>query len=1554
MPLATLALAFQQTESAAAMATAEAIHKKVILQSWKDWKIWLISPKALATSKKVWQFVDPDQSTELGNAPVRPRPSDIVTTATMLSDLTEPQMRDFKYQMEEYRDDLQEYKRQEKALEEVNAHIIQSIAPRYLYTIQDKVSPRDKLKALKAEAAPTTMVRTLEAQSTYRRLLRTVRTKDLDNWLQEWEQALTEATEADIPDTKGVNGLTEFLTAVQSAIPDFCTHWKNKILDIYTEDPNAVPGKELPSLFKLTEHFRNAMRHHIADAAHQKVAFAATLNGRPSTTPGQGQEATGRQPKCICGKRHEYKLCYHLNESIRPSGWTLNQKTLENINNRLKNDEKLRETIKKHTGYVAKTEDLAQPKESVQQQENKPNSFATTVVAQVTATLTDPDSYPRPAEETYVLCNSTILDSGSSIHIFNDRSRFRDFRPAPADSSVLTGGGNCLIEGYGTVDVTVQTDGDQQSTIELRDTAYCPSFQCNIASMRRFARNNVFFDQGKMILEWKGTTLAKVHDLHDQYVLEWRAPVQHHAFAASQKPRHYPTSRDPRPDKIGTLMDWHERLGHPGVNALNHLVEATTGAIVTDPDEPLNCEACAQGKATKVISRRPPRRQTTRPFQYFHFDLFENIRGLGNGRWALLFTDIHTGMAFFYVLSSKSEIFPTLKSFLQWIKRQYGQEVQGLTTDGERSLGNAFVQYGKDEGIDITITPRATSALNGPAERAGGVVFMKSRVMRIQARLPEALWPEITRTAVLLHNMTPSEAHGWKAPHTILHEWLQDNNIDHIVRPSLPDLAHLVKFGARAYPLTNAAKEGKERTHKLQERAHIGYLVGYVGTNVYRIWLPDRNEVIATRDVRFDENTTYDPAEEGITPIPQGIQDPWVECVEVLELPDLGSEEATEPTPEDFDDEPLTKDSITVATSPQIAQEATPPSSPPLELPLDINIIPAQSELTEQLPSDSEQLSRSPESDIQLSEQMTQISEGINVLNILPEGSQRRRKKSARAAGLMTYYNLIQPHTAFHTAFNTALQHRMHRSTLPPAPRNWKEAMESPFRPQWMTAAQAEWTKLQQQRVMEEVQRIEAKSTPLRLGWVFGYKFDEDDYLVRFKARLVVRGNQQPYTGKDTYASTLAARTLRVLLALMAKFGLEAMQFDVVSAFTNSINDEEIWVEYPDGYRVRNACLRLLKALYGLRRAPLLWQRLLTEFLKEIGLQPVSEDSCVYLNDKIILFYFVDDLIVLYRPEDQAEAETFKEKLMARFEVRLLGKPQWFLGIRIIRDMDQGTLSICQDTYIDKVIHQFHLEGRTVPQTPAPVEELLPYDGRASPEATLFYQTIVGSLIYLVVTTRVDIAFTVSKLAQFMNNPSPIHHAVAEHCLLYLWGTKYLGIQYRRDGTDEGPEAFICASDASFADNSIDRKSSQAFVMKLFGGPVAWKANKQDTVTTSSTEAELLAMTSAAREMCSMKRLFDGLRLQLGFDPSIYCDNLQAIGIITKTAQQLQTKLKHVDIHQLWLRQEYQQGRVDVDWVESAKMPADGLTKFLPKKRFADFIKMLGMVDLKAMIVVKE
>ena len=105
-------------------------------------------------------------------------------------------------------------------------------------------------------------------------------------------------------------------------------------------------------------------------------------------------------------------------------------------------------------------------------------------------------------------------------------------------------------------------------------------------------------------------------------------------------------------------------------------------------------------------------------------------------------------------------------------------------------------------------------------------------------------------------------------------------------------------------------------------------------------------------------------------------------------------------------------------------------------------------------------------------------------------------------------------------------------------------------------------------------------------------KFNDDGIVTKFKARICVRGDLQFWNNEDTYAATLAAKSFRLLMALTAKFDLETRQLDAVNAFTNSPLDKEIYVDWPPGYKNDSnghQCLRLLKALYGLCRSPLLW-----------------------------------------------------------------------------------------------------------------------------------------------------------------------------------------------------------------------------------------------------------------------------------------------------------------------------------------------------------------------------
>jgi Reverse transcriptase (RNA-dependent DNA polymerase) len=141
-----------------------------------------------------------------------------------------------------------------------------------------------------------------------------------------------------------------------------------------------------------------------------------------------------------------------------------------------------------------------------------------------------------------------------------------------------------------------------------------------------------------------------------------------------------------------------------------------------------------------------------------------------------------------------------------------------------------------------------------------------------------------------------------------------------------------------------------------------------------------------------------------------------------------------------------------------------------------------------------------------------------------------------------------------------------------------------------------------------------------------------------------------------------------MLMALAAKWDLEIRQLNAVNAFPNSELDEEVYIELSDGFKLLGKMGRLLRALYGLRRSLLLWQKLLLSALKELGLQAGLEELCLFLDNYLIVFFFVNDITYIYKACDYAIADEFRDNLIKRFKIRDLEELRWFLEIRITRD----------------------------------------------------------------------------------------------------------------------------------------------------------------------------------------------------------------------------------------------------------------------------------------------
>jgi hypothetical protein len=182
---------------------------------------------------------------------------------------------------------------------------------------------------------------------------------------------------------------------------------------------------------------------------------------------------------------------------------------------------------------------------------------------------------------------------------------------------------------------------------------------------------------------------------------------------------------------------------------------------------------------------------------------------------------------------------------------------------------------------------------------------------------------------------------------------------------------------------------------------------------------------------------------------------------------------------------------------------------------------------------------------------------------------------------------------------------------------------------------------------------------------------------------------------------------------------------------------------------------------------------------------------------------------------------------------------------------------------------------------------------KATPQGIHASQGKVGSLQFATSITRPDSARADSKLAEFLTNPGPQHMAAIDQALTYLYVTQFLAIAFGPLESDTtGQEVFDTIlhrvfdpySDTTFTNRTRTRPSAQGYLFKLFGGPIDWQSSKQKTISTSTTDAKLLALSNASKEAIWWDRLFKDLGFDLGHELEIKCDNKQTIRLLVKDA----------------------------------------------------------------------
>ncbi|KAK3039791.1 hypothetical protein RJ639_027104 [Escallonia herrerae] len=302
------------------------------------------------------------------------------------------------------------------------------------------------------------------------------------------------------------------------------------------------------------------------------------------------------------------------------------------------------------------------------------------------------------------------------------------------------------------------------------------------------------------------------------------------------------------------------------------------------------------------------------------------------------------------------------------------------------------------------------------------------------------------------------------------------------------------------------------------------------------------------------------------------------------------------------------------------------------------------------------------------------------------------------------------------------------------------------------------------------------------------------------------------------------------------------------------------------------------------------------------------------------------------------------KKLLSReFDMKDLGSAKKILGMEIHRDRKAGKLWVTQKSYVEKVLERFSMLNAKPVSIPLGAhfqlssqlclgtKEDVKYMSRVP------YANAVGCLMYAMVCTRPDISHAVSMVSRYMGNPGKKHWDAVKWIFRYLAGSTNFGVMFDRDGAKGEVSGFV---DSDYAGDLDSRRSTTGYIFTFYGGPICWKSVLQSTTALSTTEAEYMTLTEAAKEALWLK----GLVEELGFKQRgvlLQCDNQSALDLAKN--QVFHARTKYIDVRYHRVREWINSKQIVVHKVHTNDNAADMLTKTVTTEKWSAFLPSKGM-----------
>jgi hypothetical protein len=440
----------------------------------------------------------------------------------------------------------------------------------------------------------------------------------------------------------------------------------------------------------------------------------------------------------------------------------------------------------------------------------------------------------------------------------------------------------------------------------------------------------------------------------------------------------------------------------------------------------------------------------------------------------------------------------------------------------------------------------------------------------------------------------------------------------------------------------------------------------------------------------------------------------------------------------------------------------------------------------------------------------------------------------------------------------------------------------------------------------EAVKSVNGKLVGVR--WVDSLKGD----IVR--SRLVA----QEFAGKDDrddlFAATPPLSATKFVISEVASKSnrgsneWKLMVLDVKRAFLYGNIQEEIYVHLPaeDPMHGLGYVGRLVKAMYGTRAAPQVWQEVVRQNMTAIGFDVNPIFPCVYYHpgkDMTVVTH-VDDFLC---SGQKHELLWFKEMLSVQFEMKaeILGgrsdesKEINFLG-RTIRQTADGIEMEGDPKHVKILLDEWDMSSsKTVSSPGADIEKANIREkqdeerGLEDKEATI-YRRAAARLNYMSLD-RADLSYASKECSRGMAKPTVGDIVRLKRVLRYLKGSPRIVNTFKWQEPDSRLRTY---SDSDWAGCAKTRRSTSGGMILRGAHLLAHWSTTQSTVALSSAEAELNALIKAASETLGVMNMLKAMGKD--FKVEIFTDSSAANGIVHRLGC---GKVKHLEARQLWLQE---------------------------------------------------